>query len=297
MNAGVKNEAMRCLRSTIATFEQQLRAAWHDAVLEVVTVSPRDKAEKVPRGCDLYLSSGGPGSPFDGEGTEWMRDYARFLDEIVDAHEKSPATAPGAMPICYSFELVVMHFKLAKLQKRHHRKFGVMPQYTTGLGARHPLLSMFGDRVFAFEHRNWDAIDDDVLSFARLAGGVLARESRPGRGDKGHSITAFYLGTGIESTLFHPEADRPGIKAWIDRPEEAQAFKEAYGETTHERMLHTIQHPERIDRAHVEIIPGFLRRHYDRLAPARGWPLIPTPASATPLYLLPPEEQQRLSKP
>src|SRR5678815_1255356 len=117
MNAGVKNEAMRCLRATIATFEAQLRAVWSDAVVEVKTVSPRDKGDVVPRDCDLYLSSGGPGSPFDGEGTAWMRDYGRFLDEIVEAHDKSPLTAPGAMPICYSFELVVMHFRLAKLAK------------------------------------------------------------------------------------------------------------------------------------------------------------------------------------
>ena len=99
MNAGVKNEAMRCLRATIATFEGQLRAVWRDAVLEVVTVSPRDKLEKVPRDCDLYLSSGGPGSPFEAEGTEWMRDYGAFLDGIVEAHERSPALkAPSRFP-------------------------------------------------------------------------------------------------------------------------------------------------------------------------------------------------------
>lgn len=278
MNAGVKNEAMRCLRSTLSVFEGQLRAASPDARLEVVTVSPRDKGEKVPRDVDMVISSGGPGSPYESEGTAWMADFASFLDDVVEAHEKSPTTAVGVLPICYSFELVVLHFKLAKLVKRESRKFGVMPQYMTAIGAQHPLLSMFVDRIFAFEHRNWDAVDDDVRAFASLKGSPLARESRPGKFDKGMSITALHLGPGIESTLFHPEADRPGIKAWIDKPEEEAAFREAYGDLTHERMLRTIDHPERIDRAHQEVIPGFLRRHHNRLAPSKGWTVIPDPA-------------------
>ena len=31
-------------------------------------VSPRDKDEPPPDDCDLYISSGGPGSPYDGDG-------------------------------------------------------------------------------------------------------------------------------------------------------------------------------------------------------------------------------------
>ena len=63
---------------------------------------------------------------------------------------------------------------------RAERKFGVMPIYTTAEGQHHPLLSAFHDRLFAFEHRNWEAIDLDEAKLRGLGGKVLARESRDG---------------------------------------------------------------------------------------------------------------------
>ena len=277
MNAGVKNEAIRCLHATLAIFERQLRYANPGVPIELTVVSPRDKGDAIPEGHDLYLSSGGPGSPLDSQGTPWGAAYAHFLDTICEAHERRRDDAPGLMPICYSFELVVLHFDVARLALRAEKKFGVQPQYTTAAGQAHPLLAMFKDRIFAFEHRNWDALDPDAKKLSALSGAVLAAESRPGLDDKGLSITALHIGPGIESTLFPPEADRAGIRDWIDKPESEAAFKEAYGVLTHERMMRTIEHPERIDRAHKEVIPGFLRRHFNRLAPVRGWSLIPEP--------------------
>lgn len=277
MNAGVKNEAIRCLHAAMAIFERQLRYANPDVALAVTIVSPRDKADAIPPGFDIYLSSGGPGSPFDSEGTPWGAQYATFLDSVYEAHDKGRADAPALMPICYSFELIIMHFRVARLVPRAEKKFGVQPQYTTEAGRNHPLLAMFKDRIFAFEHRSWDALEPDAKLLAALSGAVLAAESRPELHDKGESITSVHIGPGIESTLFHPEADRAGIHAWIDKPEQEAAFKEAYGTLTHERMMRTIAHPERIDRAHKEVIPGFLRRHVNRLAGLRGWHEIPEP--------------------
>lgn len=277
MNAGVKNEAIRCLHATMAIFERQLRFANPDVPIALTVVSPRDKADPIPAGHDIYLSSGGPGSPFDSEGTPWGAAYGTFLDSVYEAHDKGREDAPGLMPICYSFELIVMHFRVARLVKRTEKKFGVQPQYTTEAGRSHPLLAMFKDRIFAFEHRNWDALDPDAKTLRSLSGAVLAAESRPELHDKGESITSVHIGPGIESTLFHPEADRAGIRVWIDKPEAEAEFKEAYGNLTHERMMRTIAHPERIDRAHKEVIPGFLRRHVNRLAPLRGWDPIPEP--------------------
>jgi hypothetical protein len=277
MNAGVKNEAIRCFHATMAIFERQLRYANPDVPLAVTRVSPRDVADAIPEGFDFYLSSGGPGSPLDSEGTPWGAAYGKFLDYVYAAHEKGREDAPGLMAVCYSFELVVLHFRVARLAKRAEKKFGVQPQYTTEAGRAHPLLAMFKDRIFAFEHRNWDALDPNAEALRALGGAVLAGESRPGLHDKGESITALHVGHGIETTLFHPEADRAGIHAWIDKPEAEAEFKEAYGNLTHERMMKTIAHPERIDRAHKEVIPSFIRRHVNRLAPVRGWDLIPEP--------------------
>src|SRR3954468_10796393 len=75
MNAGHVNQAMRCLRGIVSQFFDRARLYNADLVCELVEVSPRDTNNIVPRGCDLYVSSGGPGSPFDGDGSDWTADY------------------------------------------------------------------------------------------------------------------------------------------------------------------------------------------------------------------------------
>jgi hypothetical protein len=89
----------------------------------------------------------------------WAADYGRFCDGILEETARGGADPRALFAICYSFEMVVRHFKLAHIGPRSDRKFGVMPVYTTSEGQRHPLLAPFGDRLFAFEHRNWEAID------------------------------------------------------------------------------------------------------------------------------------------
>jgi GMP synthase-like glutamine amidotransferase len=216
------------------------------------------------------LSSGGPGSPFDGDGEKWVADYAAFLDGIVDDNVKHDGRGRAVFTICYSFEMAVRHFAVAEVAPRASRKFGVMPVYTTSDGRGHPLLAPFGDRLFAFEHRNWEAIGLDESALGKHGGRLLARESRDGV-SKGEALMAFDFAPGVEGVQFHPEADRPGVLAWVARPDQAEAFKLAYGITTYERMLKTLDNPERLARTFSLLIPGWMVRRFNLLAARRGW--------------------------
>jgi GMP synthase-like glutamine amidotransferase len=242
---------------------------------EKVEVSPRDTGHIVPRDCDLYVSSGGPGSPFDGDGQPWSDDYGQFCDQVAESAARGGAGQQGLFAICYSFEMVIRHFQLAHIGPRAERKFGVMPIYMTPEGSRHPLLAAFGDRLFAFEHRNWEAIDVDEAKLRALGGSVLARESRDGV-SKGRAILALDAAPGIETVQFHPEADRPGVMNWVARPEQAAAFKATYGEVTYQAMLRTLDDPRRLARTFALVIPGWLVRRFNLLAASRGYaPLSP----------------------
>jgi hypothetical protein len=42
----------------------------------------RYKAEVPDLSYDIYISSGGPGSPFEGEGTVWEKKYFNLLDKL-----------------------------------------------------------------------------------------------------------------------------------------------------------------------------------------------------------------------
>src|SRR5690348_4819865 len=131
MNDGHVNQAMRCFRSIASRFFRRVTEANPGVACELVEVQPRNTEDDVPRDCDLYLSSGGPGSPFDGDGKVWPTRYYKFLDDVVDAAEEGGPDQRALFAVCYSFEMVVRHFKVAVMQPRSERKFGVMPVYMT----------------------------------------------------------------------------------------------------------------------------------------------------------------------
>lgn len=274
MNNGHVNQAMRCLRSIVAAFFERVQTYNPGMVCEVVEVSPRDTNTPIPDSCDLYLSSGGPGSPFDGQGEPWTRDFSRLVDGIVESAIRGGADRRALFAICYSFELIVHHYRLADIVPRAERKFGVMPVYTTAAGQQHPLLSPFGDRLFAFEHRNWEAVNLDEGRLSSLGGKLLARESRDGI-SKGRAILGLAVAPGIEAVQFHPEADRAGVMNWVARPEQAAAFKAAYGEITYQAMLRTLDDPRRLARTYALVIPGWLARCFNELAVHRGYAELP----------------------
>lgn len=269
MNNGHVNQAMRCLRGLVATFFERARQANPTLACELIEVSPRDTNRVIPRDADLYLSSGGPGSPFDGDGEPWVADFSRFCDDILESHVRGGGEQKSLFAICYSFEMVVRHFELATIAPRAERKFGVMPVYTTPDGQAHALLGAFGDRLFAFEHRNWEAVDLDHAKLRSLGGLLLARESRDGV-SKGRAILALDVAPGIEAVQFHPEADRAGVMNWVARPEQAAAFKAVYGEVTYQAMLRTLDDPRRLARTYALVIPCWMARRFNALARARG---------------------------
>ncbi len=275
MNNGHANQAMRCFRLLLDDFASHVTRANPHLEVRLEIIEPRNRQELPPR-ADLYLSTGGPGSPYEHDGESWLGDMHRFYDKLVnDAIRLGPA-APSLFGVCYTFELLVRYFKVSAMTSRHERKFGVMPVYMTDEGQRHPLTHHFGDRLFAFEHRNWEAVDVDRAQLARLGGAVLARESRDGT-SKGRAVLAFDFAPGVEGTQFHPEADRLGVVNWLSKREQAESFVQAYGYTTYERMIKTLDNPQRLARTFSLLIPGWLTRKFNALALTRDWHPIQAP--------------------
>ncbi|MFN5402412.1 MAG: GMP synthase, partial [Bacteroidota bacterium] len=66
MYDGLPNEGMRCIKSIVHEFALNNN---RDLQMEVYDV--RGKNEMADLGFDIYISSGGPGSPLDSEGSEW----------------------------------------------------------------------------------------------------------------------------------------------------------------------------------------------------------------------------------
>lgn len=278
MNAGHENQAMRCFRGIVTSFFDRVRAGNPGLPCRVAEVSPRDTNNPIPRDCDIYIGSGGPGSPFDGDDQPWFGDFGGFVNWMVDEARREDEHQKSLFGVCYTYEILVRHFGVADVSTRDSRKFGVMPIYTTPSGQKHPLLSPFRDRLFAFEHRNWEAVNENDKRIAELGGSILALESRDGH-SKGRGLLGFDFGGGIEAVQFHPEADRAGVMSWVARPEQAAAFRATYGEETYQAMLRTLDDPNRLARTFALVIPGYLQRRFNLLAGPRAYAPISAPTA------------------
>lgn len=276
MNNGHPNQASRCFRVLVDDFFAKIRAKNPQIETQYVVVHPRNLHEVPPDDCDVYLSSGGPGGPYDHDGEAWLDGYRAFLDRIVEGNLRRGPSAPGLLGVCYTFELLIRHFAVAHMGERDRRKFGVMPVYMTPEGMGHDLTASFGDRLFAFEHRHWEAIDLDERALKALGGSLLAQESRDGV-SKGRALLALDFAPGVVGTQFHPEADKGGVVAWLQKREQAAAFTDAYGATTYQRMLSTLDNPDRLARTFTVFIPSWLTRRFNHLAAERGWAPLDAP--------------------
>lgn len=276
MNNGVANQATRCFRRILDAFSHRVRAHNPGVDITLRHVQPRNLGELPTLDMDLTLSSGGPGSPFDGFDDPWCVGWRAWLDGVVERNLANPRHAPSGLMVCHSYEMSVMHFGVCIMQPRDKRKFGVMPHYPTVEGQKHALFQNFGDRLFAYEHRNWEAVDLNEKRAAQLGSVVLARESRDGH-SKGRCISAMHFAPGLEGTIFHPEADRNGVMAWVNKPEMAEAFKEAYGESTYDQMMDTLNDPSRLARTFSLFIPGWLTQRFNTMAEAWGYKALPAP--------------------
>jgi len=275
MNNGVANQAIRSFRSIITAFGERVRARNPGLSVTTSHVQPRNLGEAPPADCDLYLSTGGPDAPVDGFKEHWVTGVRTFFDRIVDGQLQHGSSAPAAFAVCYSFEIAVMHFGFAEMIPRE-RKFGIMPVYPTEEGLAHPMFAPFGDRLFVWEHRSWQAVGLDEKRLKELGGKLLARESRDGH-SKGHGLMAFQFARGFEGTIFHPEADRPGVLNWLERPEQAKAVIETYGELIYKRMSKTIDDPTRLARTYALLLPGWLARSFNAMAQEHDWAPVEMP--------------------
>src|ERR1022692_2871530 len=76
---GIANEGMRGFREILQRYKVKNNL---NLSLEVFDV--RQRAEVPGLDFDIYISTGGPGSPIDSEGTEWEKKYFRLIDKLED---------------------------------------------------------------------------------------------------------------------------------------------------------------------------------------------------------------------
>lgn len=271
MHNGVANQAMRCFRKIVLGVGARVLSRHPGTRILLEEYRVRDRAE-VPHTLDhldILLSTGGPGSPFAGEGTRWEADYFRCIDQVLDKNQThETAFKTHFLGICYSFQLMARHFDLATVNQREQTSFGIVPIYPVNGGTTDPLLSPLDHPFYAFDNRDWQVIDLKHHRAAHLGVNILSYDSP----DEGAALTGFRITREMAGFQFHPEADKSGILAYFTKPENITHLTGKLGEASYHQMLSWIRNPNCVKRTFDTIVPGFLYRAIHRLMKERGLP-------------------------
>ena len=259
LNNGHPNQGMRCLREIL----QLCSGRFGGVPITWDEFDVRQKAEVPDLSYDVYLSSGGPGSPFDGEGSVWEARYFHLLDALM-AHNARPHANPKRLfLICHSMQVAARHFGVAEVTKRRSESFGIFPVYLTGAGRCDPSLRGLQDPFYGADFRDWQIVQPDRQKLAALGADVLALEKIRPHVALERAVMAIRFTPHIVGTQFHPEADPDGMLLHFRQAERKAAIVRKHGVEKYERIIHRIAHPDFLARTHGAVLPNFLRDSID----------------------------------
>ena len=125
---GGPNEGMRCIRDLLDE-----ASARYGGELTYDEFEVRIQNQVPDLSYDAFVSTGGGGSPFDGEGGDWEPGYFRWLDDLLAYNVVSEHKKHGLF-ICHSFQLLCRHLGLGSVVKRRSESFGMNAVHLTADG-------------------------------------------------------------------------------------------------------------------------------------------------------------------
>jgi GMP synthase-like glutamine amidotransferase len=253
MNNGVANQGMRGIKEILVKYRQE-----HDVEFSLDVFDLRQKGELPGLEYNIYISTGGPGSPYDGEGEEWENRFFDLLEKLHDYNTNSDLDKKYVFLICHSFQLACRKFNLGNVTNRKSNAFGIFPINLTEAGENEPLLKGLTNPFYSVDSRDWQVIEPDEAAFEAFGAKILALEKERPNVDLERCIMAIRFSEEIIGTQFHPEADPTGMKMYLLREDKKKVIIDNHGEEKYFDMLDSLDHPERISLTQSVILPNFL---------------------------------------
>ena len=251
---GHENQGMRGLQEILNQFGEMNHLNIISKEFDV-----RQKNELPDTSYDIYISTGGPGSPLESEGLEWDTLYFEWLQKMED-YNNDPANIQKKFIffICHSFQLACRHFKVAQITKRRSTAFGVFPVHLLEAGKNEPVFGNMPNPFYAVESRDYQVVQPDENRLKELGAKILCIEKeRPHvpyeRALMGIRFTDYFI-----ATQFHPEADAAGMTIHLKTEKRKKIVMENHGMGKWKSMIEQLNDPDKIPWTHDHILPNFL---------------------------------------
>jgi GMP synthase-like glutamine amidotransferase len=251
---GQANQGMRCIRELLNQY-----AEIHHLDLHWEEFDVRLRNQVPDLSFDIYISSGGPGSPLDSEGSEWENLYFKWLKAVEEYNEdNSNPDKKNVLFICHSFQLAVRFFGVANVTKRRSTAFGVFPVHLLQAGKKEPMFRGLSDPFYAVDSRDYQVIQPDKKLLAKRGGAVLALEKERPHVPLERAIMAIRFTKYMIGTQFHPEADAIGMTMYLQRDDKKETVIASHGEAKWKSMIEHLNDPDKILFTNSHVVPNFL---------------------------------------
>ena len=249
MYNGEPNQGMRCIIDIVNRFNQIVS-------FKIFDVRRKSELPKV-KDFDIYISTGGPGNPLEGDGI-WDKSYYAFIDELVAWNNESEIKK-HVLFICHSFQMACKHFGLAEITKRNDTSFGVMTVHKTKEGNHDPLLEGLEDPFYAVDSRDYQVVQPHLNVFADKGAKIISLEKIRDHVQFERAIMAVRFTKYFVGTQFHPEADPLSFVANLKKAETREKIINMKGRKKFRNMLEDLLDEDKIYKTNETLIPNFLR--------------------------------------
>jgi len=250
---GIANEGMRGFKEILQRYKTK-----NDLNLSYEVFDVRKKAEVPDTDFDIYISSGGPGSPIDSEGTEWEKKYFRLVDQLEDHNLSNTSQKKYGFFVCHAFQLMCRKYQLGDINMRRSASFGILPIHQTPVGLNEPVFDGLTEPFYSVDSRSWQVIHPNEKRFTDLGMQLVAIEKERPHVDLPRAMMAIRMSDYFFATQFHPEADAAGIRSLLIKEDKKQEVVHEHGLDKYNEMLERLDDPDKITHTQNTIIPNFL---------------------------------------
>lgn len=257
---GQPNEGMRCIREILNQYGEQnnIELTWDEFEVRLEMQVP-------DLSYDIYISSGGPGSPLESEHSEWERVYFDWLSDVEKFNARpGNLSKKHVLFICHSFQLACRHYGIARVEKRRSTAFGIFPVHLIREGYDEPVFEGLNDPFFAVDSRDYQVIQPDHRHLRKMGATLLCIEKERPHVPLERAIMAVRFNPYMIGTQFHPEADAVGMSMYLQRADKKQTVIENHGFEKWKSMIEQLNDPDKIRSTYQHIIPNFLTAAIDQ---------------------------------
>ena len=265
LNNGVPNQSLRCLGDMLT----QISANRSDVGVVFDFFDTRRGGDLPDINHDIFISSGGPGSPYDGQGKVWEKNYFNLLNRIHAHNQNGNPQKKYIFFICHSFQMMARFFGLAEVVERHSESLGIFPVHKTEAGKADPLLRGLADPFYGSDFRTWQVIQPNRQQLISLGAKILCIEKKRPHVPYERAIMAIRVSPEMVGTQFHPESDPASIRFYLHHPSKKDKIIKRWGMTKYRQMQRLADNVDAVARTRKTILPGFIDSALRALRPTR----------------------------